>query len=161
MSSYRSLFGLRRAPTFLPHILLNAGVLRIINNRYDDNNDTNIEQSLEDLKGMAACHGVAGLAMDILDMFRQRWEPDTKRIRGARSEEGDDSGGRGRQAQRRGGREGKGKFKSEDHDMMEEEEPELCHSICSSINIIYPSGDVYCCLATGAIKGVPPMEIAL
>lgn len=72
LCSYRELYTVRSTPTFMPCIILNAGISHLVGANVSAGSSS-ILQSLNDLKDMSVCHRFAEHSIDILLFFAHRW----------------------------------------------------------------------------------------
>ena len=75
LRSYRQLYSLRRTPSFVPYIVLNASVMHLVNS-HSPLGSAYTMQCIEDLQAMSINHGFAKEAVKIIKYLAARVNPE-------------------------------------------------------------------------------------
>jgi hypothetical protein len=73
-NSYSQLYTLRRTPSFVPYFVMAASITHLVTLGTGRSGPENLQQGVADLKTMAACHGSASRARDILRFLAGHWK---------------------------------------------------------------------------------------
>lgn len=73
-NSYSQLYTLRRTPSFVPYFVMAASIAHLVTLGTGRGGPESLHQGVADLKTMAACHGSAIRARDILKFLAVQWE---------------------------------------------------------------------------------------